>query len=710
VLRFAIVLYLAAFLAPHIYGEVKRPITVQDIVETTRLADSNYFSGQSSAGRVAHFSPDGRHFVIILRKGNLKENVNAYSMYLFSTDRVFRSGRPHLLLTMRSNSNRAAIREIKWLADDRTIAFAGEREGSLSQVYTINIVSRHTTQITTHHSSVDHFDISLDGRSLLFSAEAVQHDDITVQQRRTGVLIENQTLADVMSDRFNHIAGEEQLFYQTTSKTVAHVPSEVQINSNSTFQFSPDGRYALVRAYFREPHSQWAIYDNHSLKLWASRVPPLEAASSVFQFFLFNCATATTKPLLDAPAYYTSEAYWAPDSRAIFLKSFLPLSSKSSTEYLERTKGELPARISVPNLKLQRIPVETWSQTRNRTIQSNRPLITLRESINDPPAIFATDTHHRNSFLMELNPQFRELSFGQVRTIRFSVGKTAMEAGLYLPPDHIPGKRYPLVIQTHGYDPDRFSMDGRNEWSSAFAARALAAAGIIVVQMEKFASAADHEEVAGNRSLGATQEAAFRTNAGLGYAQVITDLDNQGLIDPNLVGVSGFSRTVWFASYALTHGLGRFRTAVLTDGIDGGYFEYIARRLTELDTDNGGLAPLSSAGLDLWMKESPSFNIDKVHIPVRIVSIEGPMPSSWDWFVSLKLQHKPVEMMAIPGGTHLLERPRDRYIAMQGLVDWFRFWLQDYSDPAPAKAAQYVRWSGFRAIASDYSPRSDHQR
>jgi hypothetical protein len=27
-----------------------------------------------------------------------------------------------------------------------------------------------------------------------------------------------------------------------------------------------------------------------------------------------------------------------------------------------------------------------------------------------------------------------------------------------------------------------------------------------------------------------------------------------------------------------------------------------------------------------------------------------------------------------------------------GAVDWFRFWLQDYEDPAPVKNEQYARW------------------
>jgi len=33
-----------------------------------------------------------------------------------------------------------------------------------------------------------------------------------------------------------------------------------------------------------------------------------------------------------------------------------------------------------------------------------------------------------------------------------------------------------------------------------------------------------------------------------------------------------------------------------------------------------------------------------------------------------------------------------------GAVDWYRFWLQGYEDPNPAKAEQYERWRALRSI------------
>ena len=55
-------------------------------------------------------------------------------------------------------------------------------------------------------------------------------------------------------------------------------------------------------------------------------------------------------------------------------------------------------------------------------------------------------------------------------------------SGLVYPPDFQHGKRYPLVIQTHGFH-DEFLIDGPVGMSSAYAAQGLANKSILVLQM-----------------------------------------------------------------------------------------------------------------------------------------------------------------------------------------------------------------------------------
>src|SRR5215469_16255465 len=59
---------------------------------------------------------------------------------------------------------------------------------------------------------------------------------------------------------------------------------------------------------------------------------------------------------------------------------------------------------------------------------------------------------------------------------------------------------------------------------------------------------------------------------------------------------------------------------------------------------------------------------------------------------------KPVEVMYIPDGTHILEKPWDRMIPEQGDVGWFCFWLRNIEGPALGKAEQCKRRRQLRRI------------
>ena len=54
---------------------------------------------------------------------------------------------------------------------------------------------------------------------------------------------------------------------------------------------------------------------------------------------------------------------------------------------------------------------------------------------------------------------------------------------------------------------------------------------------------------------------------------------------------------------------------------------------------------------------------------------------------------------------HNLGNPAARMASQGGSVDWFRFWLQNYEDPDPAKAEQYARWRELRQLQEE----NDHK-
>ena len=267
------------------------------------------------------------------------------------------------------------------------------------------------------------------------------------------------------------------------------------------------------------------------------------------------------------------------------------------------------------------------------------PSIEVRreEGLNTPQKLYAIDHKtNRKELLLDLNPKFAELRFATVEPVAWKT-RDGMDGhgGLYLPLDYVPGQQYPLVIQTHFFNPETFIIDG--PWSSGFAAQVLASKGFVVVQVGELLS---HEEF---HRLANTPAETPRVMAI--YEGLVDALAARGLIDRNRVGVFGFSRTVYYVTYTLTHSMYPFAAAILEDGVDGGYFQYLSFPMldSEYESIYGG-SPFGEA-LQSWTKNAPAFNLGKVRTPIRIME-HGCLGAleQWEWFSGLSLLHKPVDM------------------------------------------------------------------
>jgi dipeptidyl aminopeptidase/acylaminoacyl peptidase len=303
-----------------------------------------------------------------------------------------------------------------------------------------------------------------------------------------------------------------------------------------------------------------------------------------------------------------------------------------------------------------------------------------------PPTLVATDAEAGHSLVIwDPNPQLKSLDLGEASLYNWK-DKTggSWSAILYKPANFVAGKRYPLVIETHGYNETQFEPSGG--FPSAFAAQELASAGIVVLHMRDWPGRGGPMEGPGNV---------------MGYESAVEQLTNEGLVDPERVGITGFSRTVSYVMEALATSRLHFAAASITDGINLGYFQHIlhsgASAWTNDDYARIGARPYG-AGLKQWLERSPEFNMDKVTTPLRVVSEKGgsSILYMWEPFVLLREMNRPVEFVILDTTEHVVTNPAVRLAAQGGNVDWYRFWLQGYEDPDPSKVGQYGRWEALR--------------
>ena len=686
----------------------KRPITVRDTIEMTEFADRGYFSGGEPMYPVAIFSPDRMRFLIRLKQGNVERNVVEYRLLLYVTSEAFAAPGGTLLVQMASSSNREAIQQVRWL-DNNTITFLGENPGTLPQVFRLNVNTQRRAQLTHHLTPVVSYDISRDGRQLIFEAAPKRQAISQTQEAlREGVTITSQSVDDLLYDGgdYDDPRIDRELFVQAPSGREVRVHSPDFLTEYLPLSLSPDGRFAVLSVYVSTTPEAWASYEDEVLRPYIVEKRKPGTISNVLQYMLVDVARAMMRPLLDAPTRWGDEQIIWPSAgeSVIVTNAFLPLGTEG-TEDGARKHG-FTVEVDVPSAKVHKITgergsISRWSEEKQEltvalkqaidgattktyakvggrwievpsyvkeSTEDPRIEISLEEDKNTPPRIFANDpTSGRRSLLLDLNPQLQQFAIGTVETIRWkATDGHEVEGGLYFPPGYERGKRYPLVIQTHGYDPQRFWVNG--PWNSAFAAQPLAAQGIMVLQVGDSVVEGEDRKYTNTPAEGPRRMAAFEG--------AIDELDRRDLIDRDRVGLIGFSRTAFHVAFTLTHSHYKFRAAVMADGFDGGYMGQLLWRVPDGDGVNGG--PPIGPGLMSWFEKSPAFQIDKVSAPVRL-EYYGPVHflAGWEWFARSSILEKPVGFVWLPRGTHLLVKPRERMTSQQGNVDWFRHWLLD---------------------------------
>jgi len=705
---------------------IARAVTVADSIEMTRLESG------------AKFSPDGTKFVVVLRKGNLEQNTNQYSLVLWSTGGIFGSARAQTLVTMSSSSNRPAIQNITWLPDNTTIAFLGENPGDVQQLYTVNVFTRDLKKLTNHPTSLLCYGMSADESRFAYIAEAPIERLVDDDARRQGIVISTQRLDLLLGGKQGPSFDTNQLFVED-SQGARRVALKAKIANDPDCAMSPDGKYVISEVNVEQFSDSWKGYTDPYLQVFTHKQLASGQVSFLRQYVAIDTSTDQIRTLLDSPIRWLSSVAWSPDSKSVVLAGvYLPLDNTKGDERRKRQSTRFVVEIKIPSMEVSEIQNEdeasehfnerddgnvtrttTWdASTGNLTHilhdwenttdfklvfqkdggrwmkkkaipDKSQPEVVLEQDMNHPPMLFAVDrATGQKVLLLDLNPQFSSLRFGRVEAVKWKGSDGhIVNGGLYYPIDYVKGSKYALVIQTHGWEPAKFWIDG--PFTTAFAAQELAGKDIFVLQAD---------EIVGGSDWGTIKEVNREVSA---FEGAIEDLDHRGLIDRNRVGVIGFSRTGTFLSYALTRSRYRFAAASVADGSDFGPSEF--RLIANVGRDYvlsfekfyGGL-PFGEH-LESWLALSPEFHFDQVRTPLRMVAT-GPemLIAQWGWFTSLLALGKPVEMVYLPEGDHVLEKPWERMVSQEGNVDWFSFWLNREEDSDPTKAEEYSRWRRLR--------------
>jgi hypothetical protein len=294
--------------------------------------------------------------------------------------------------------------------------------------------------------------------------------------------------------------------------------------------------------------------------------------------------------------------------------------------------------------------------------------------------MIASDGAHRVA-LTPPDPALQNVELAKVTPFQWTMPDgRVVKGGLILPT--VKSKTPPpLVLAPYVFEPESFNPDGPGD---SYAAQTLAARGFAVLTYNT-------PFVNGDVRVGTPAELPDFTAES---DAAVEALAAKGLIDPNRVGMVGFSRAGYAASYAITHPGKVHYSAVRLDDSHPGTYAY-ALTTSDMHEHNYGGKFWTNKGD--WLKEEPSFNVDRNTAPV-LRTYHGVRSELFELELNgaFKLTRRPQDTITFTSQSHALVTPIARFVSINLTVDWMRFWILGEEDPDPAKKLQYLRWRQMR--------------
>lgn len=730
--------------------------TVKDVVEFTRIEQPR--NGDADALQT-QISPDGRQAFIVTRTADLAADRNLFRILLLdlNPDRLGagRAAAPRTLLTVPAIRDPSyldpAIQDVRWIGS-RTLVFRGRIDTGVHQAYRLDVGTGRLVRLTQERLPIVSFAVSDDLQQVVYVAQ------IPKPPRAPGarsVVVANQSFWSVMFGQNDLRPQDRQYRYFATtgdgraaSRPLGPVFAERSSQAPGV-SISPDGRWALLPRYEVDRQLAWAqdyplVADLLKRAGPSLSIDPISYFSRprtyvVRRMIAHRLADGHEQAVTDAPddawpgmGQTRSDRLWQKGGRSVVIAgTHLPLAAghgngshiveywpdSGRLDHIARLDRRLEAAYAVTGPRdafvatdgtrrrwFERAPDGRWKEVDSTPgVEAGlaggqrRWSLRLEQALNQPPDFWATGPDGQRIRLTHLNPGYSADTWGTARPYAWRDDKGRQwDGGLLLPSGHVPGERRPLVIQTYGFVPERFYLDGANiadGVSSAFAGRAFLREGLIVLALP----------------LGPTTDRPQDERAGVdtfadGVRGAIETLAREGLVDVERIGIMGWSATGERVLNLVTFTDIPIRAATVADGDANTMFSVAVtygagdNMVTRKEAINGG--PAYGSTLQNWVRNDPALHTDCVRAAMRIETYGPAVLNNWDVYALLRRQYKAAEMIVIPDGSHSLGHPGDRMISLQGNVDWYRFWLRDAErvepllpgETAESLRSQYARW------------------
>ncbi len=575
----------------------------------------------------------------------------------------------------------------RWSPDGRAIAFIATVEDRKPQIYTVPAAGGTPEELTDAPNGVEQFAWSPDGNTVAY----VTPDDspLSAKDRRT-----HHDLFTIHDDDYaiheppvpSHIwlisaktGKARQLTHGATSVLETAPPIGGDISSP---EWSADGRWIV---YAQQADADDSDSDRTSIAAVdvAIGAERLITNERTYEY------TPRFAPAGDAIAYLYPHGPGPVSDMDLFVTSPRGGVARDISAGLDRNlvanfawlpggRGLVALADDHAGSKLYVQPVDGPGHALNLgnlnplhvAVSSQGALGVVADNATEPPELYLLRTlDGRPARLTDFNRGLTAYSYPRSVEARWRAPDGQPNDGILTYPNgYTPGKRYPLVVYSHG-GPEAASSEDFDTGEIGPLRDLFAADGYLVFE----------PNYRGSDNLGNAHEHAIYRDPGEGPdSDVISGiqmLEQKGIVDTARIAAVGHSYGGFMSAWLITH-QHFWRCAVVADGAVDWTEEYELSGAGNLAwvRDSLGGSPWDPQSAALYRTGSPVTYAGDITTPTLILSgtadVTVPISESFALYHALASRHVPVKFIGIPGALHSPQDPVHRELYYGAINDW----------------------------------------
>jgi dipeptidyl aminopeptidase/acylaminoacyl peptidase len=493
-------------------------------------------------------------------------------------------------------------------------------ETPLSSLWALDLSALTTTRLAGDPTyTVSGFTVSRDGRWIGYRGTAADRYKRNVTEQNINA---DLFLLEVASGHVERLTENEEV-------------------AESGPSFSPDGRWVAFSApddLTRYSMKNQRVY----LRAVTDRGRPFRKLGSAFDG-------------------HVTIGWWSEDGRTVYFNTGVRATNQLLALDVEtdvvRQVTDLPASLSVSRDEDTGVLLINYSDERT------------------PPSYFTVRSldqlHDRARWtrLTDVNPQVEGLALGEQEEITWrSTDGSEVGGVLVKPVGYRAGQRYPLVVAIHG-GPASADVLGFN---GGYGSQVYAGAGYVVLR----------PNYRGSTNYGEKHRTDIVGNYfPPGYDDIMTGVDHliaEGVVDPDRMGVLGWSAGGHWSNWILTH-TDRFK-AISSGAGTSNWISMYAQSDVQRNRQFYLGDSLPYEDFDAYWDQSPLKYITNARTPTMIHVVKGdprvPSPQSVELHMALKRLGVPTELFMYPGESHGIPDARNQLVKAVSEMAWMDHYVR----------------------------------